>query len=195
VRQVPARGEIETHEDVAGLRKRHEHRLVGLRARVGLHIGEAAVEQAAGALDGQLLGNVDELAAAVIAALRVALGVLVRQHRALCLEHRAGDDVLGGNELDLVLLAAELELDGASDLGIGIRESGREEAVGQMGRNGVARAHGYTSTSGHLGLGHRRSGAARFPRLRTVHPARARAFRVMTYDMLGRVLSSRTRGP
>ncbi len=39
-------------------------------------------------------------------ACRVALGVLVGQHRALRLQHRAADVVLGGDQLDLVVLAA-----------------------------------------------------------------------------------------
>ena len=85
-----------------------------------------------GALDGEFLGDVDELAAAVVAPARIALGVFVGHHRALRLEHGAGDDVLGGDQLDLVALAAELELDGAGDLGIAVGEARREKAVGQM---------------------------------------------------------------
>ena len=92
-----------------------------------------------GALDGEVLGDVDELAAAVVAAARIALRVLVGHHRALRLEHGARDDVLGGDQLDLVALAAELQLDGAGDLGIAVGEAGREEAVGQMGLRRFAR--------------------------------------------------------
>ena len=66
-----------------GLQQRHEHRLVGLRAGVRLDVGERAVEQLAGALDGQLLGLVDLLAAAVVAPAGIALGVFVGEHRAL----------------------------------------------------------------------------------------------------------------
>ena len=72
-----------------------------------LHIGEAAVEQALGAVDRQPLGDVDKLAAAVIAAPGIALGIFVGQHRALCFEHRARDDVLAGDQLDLRLLALQ----------------------------------------------------------------------------------------
>jgi hypothetical protein len=70
-----------------------------------LDIGEAAAEQRLGALDRQLLGDVDELAAAVVAAAGIALGIFVGQDRALRLQHGAGDDVLGGDQLDLVALA------------------------------------------------------------------------------------------
>ena len=55
VRQVPAGGEAEAHEGVAGLHQRHERRLVGGAARVRLHVGEAAAEQLLGPLDGQQL--------------------------------------------------------------------------------------------------------------------------------------------
>ena len=51
-------------------------------AGVRLHVGEAALEQLLGALDRQRLGLVDELAAAVVAVARIALGVLVGQHAA-----------------------------------------------------------------------------------------------------------------
>ncbi len=84
------------------------HALVRLRAGMRLHVGEAAVEQLLGALDGELLGDVDELAAAVIAPAGIALGVFVGEHRALGLQHRAGDDVLRRDQLDLLALAAEL---------------------------------------------------------------------------------------
>ena len=94
--------EVEAHEGVARLQQRQEHRLVRLAAGIRLHVGEAAAEQLLGALDRQRLGDVDELAAAVIAPARIALGVFVGQHRALRLEHGAADDVLGGDQLDLV---------------------------------------------------------------------------------------------
>ena len=64
---MAARREIEAHERVAGLQQREEDRLVGLAAGIRLHVGEADAEQLRGALDRQLLGDVDELAATVIA--------------------------------------------------------------------------------------------------------------------------------
>ena len=121
--------EIEAHEGVAGLHQRQEDALIGLAAGIRLDIGEAAVEQSAGALDRQLLGDVDELAAAVIAPARIALGIFVGHHRALRLEHGARDDVLRGDQLDLVALATELEFDRAGDLRIGVGERRGEERV------------------------------------------------------------------
>jgi len=58
-------------------------------------------------LDGEALGDVDELAAAVIALARQALGVFVGENRALRFQNGAGYDVLRGDELDLVALPAE----------------------------------------------------------------------------------------
>ncbi len=92
-----------------------------------LHIGERAAEQAGDALDGEPLGHIDELAAAVIALARQAFGVFVGEHRALRLEHGAADDVFRRDQLDLVALAAELELDRLGDFGIGFGERGGEK--------------------------------------------------------------------
>ena len=80
-------------------------------------------------LDRQPLGDVDELAAAVIALARQALGVFVGEHRALRLEHGAADDVLRGDQLDLVALAAELEGDRIGDFGIAFGERRGEETL------------------------------------------------------------------
>ena len=43
-----------------GLQKRLEHTLVGLAAGIGLHIGKFAAEQLFGAVDGQVLGHIDD---------------------------------------------------------------------------------------------------------------------------------------
>jgi len=67
-----------------------------------------ALEQLLGPLDGQDLGDVHFLAAAVVALARVALGVLVGQDRSLGLQHGARDDVLGRDQLDLPLLPRQL---------------------------------------------------------------------------------------
>jgi hypothetical protein len=83
VGQVAAFGQAHAHDGVAGLQQAEEHRLVGLRARVGLHVGVPAPNSCFSAVDGQLLDHVDVLAAAVVALAGVALGVLVGQLRAL----------------------------------------------------------------------------------------------------------------
>ena len=52
--------------------------------------------------------DVDVLAAAVVALAGIAFGILVGQHGAGCIEHGLRDDVLRRDQLDLMLLAAEL---------------------------------------------------------------------------------------
>src|SRR6202023_3989225 len=71
-----------------------------------------------GAVDGQLLDDVDVLAAAVVALAGVAFGVLVGEHRALRLEHPRAGVVLRGDQLDVLLLAAALAGDRTCELGI-----------------------------------------------------------------------------
>ena len=50
------------------------------------------------------LGDVDELAAAVVALARIAFGVFVGQHRAGRLEHGAADEILRRDQLEAVVL-------------------------------------------------------------------------------------------
>jgi hypothetical protein len=75
------------------------------------------------------LSHVYELTAAVIAPSRIALRVFVGQHRTLRLEHRPAHDVLRGDQLDLVALAAELLGDHVGDFGVGLRQRGGKERV------------------------------------------------------------------
>src|SRR5438552_2654750 len=72
----------------------------------------------------QLLDLIDELAAAVVAPAGQPLGVLVGEHRALRLEHRLADDVLRGDELEVVPLPLRFPADGREDLRIGPFECG-----------------------------------------------------------------------
>ena len=58
--QVASGREVEAHEGVARLHQRQEHALIRLAAGIGLDVGEAAVEQLAGALDRQRLRDVDD---------------------------------------------------------------------------------------------------------------------------------------
>ena len=94
----------------------------------GCTLAKLALEQLLGALDGQRLGLVDVLAAAVVAVARIALGVLVGEHGAGRLQHRARDHVLRGDQLDLVLLAFQLATDDAGELGVALGQRGGEEA-------------------------------------------------------------------
>ena len=124
--QVPAGRQIEAQEGVARRHQRHEGGGVGGRAGMRLHVCELASEKLGNPFDRQGFGDVDILAAAVVAAPRQPFRVFVGEHRALRLEHRLADDVLGRDQLDLVTLATELLADGRRDLRIGLRERGRK---------------------------------------------------------------------
>ena len=137
VGQVSAGGERHAEDGVAGLQKREHHALVGLRPGVRLHVGERAVEELPGAGDGQALGHVDMLAAAVVAPSGIALRVLVGEHRALGFQHRTGDDVLRGDQLDPVLLAMQLVLNALREGVVGLGQGGAEECSEVGGIVGV----------------------------------------------------------
>jgi hypothetical protein len=76
-------------------------------------------EQGLRALDRQQLDLVDELLPLVVPLAGVALGVLVRQHRAGRLEDRRRDVVLRRDQPHLLELALGLALDELRELGVG----------------------------------------------------------------------------
>ncbi len=141
MREVAAVWQREAHDRVARLQQRVVDRRVGLRARVGLDVDVLGAEDRLGAIDRQLLGDVDELAAAVVAPARIALGVLVGQHAALAVEDRLGHEVLRGDHLERALLALELVLDGVGDLGIDVAQRAVEEVRAEL-RHGPATVAG-----------------------------------------------------
>ena len=93
--------------------------MVRVGAGVRLHVRVLGAEQRERALRGEVLGVVDDVVAAVVALGRIALGVLVGEHRALRLEHRRRREVLGRDELDRRVLPLELAPDDVGDLGVG----------------------------------------------------------------------------
>ena len=119
VGEVAAVGEVHPEDRVAGLARRHVDGGVGLGAGVRLHVRVVGAEDLLRAGDGQALRHVHELAAAVVAPAGVALGVLVGEDRAERLEHGLGDEVLGGDHLELAALPLGLVADGLRHLGVG----------------------------------------------------------------------------
>ena len=117
-RQVAAVGEVRAQHRVARLEQGEVDRHVRLRARVRLHVDVLGPEELLAARDGQLLGDVHDLAAAVVALARVALGVLVGEDRAHRLQHRLGDEVLGRDQLEVARLPLGLAADRLGDLGV-----------------------------------------------------------------------------
>ena len=75
--QVAAVGKVEAQNRVARLEYRRIGRGVGLGAGVRLHVGVLGAEELLGPVARQVLHHVAELAAAVVAPPRVALGVFV----------------------------------------------------------------------------------------------------------------------
>jgi hypothetical protein len=133
VGEVTAMVELHPEDAVARLEQRVVGGGVRLRARVRLDVRVVGAEDRLGALDRERLGDVDVLAAAVVALPRIALGVLVRQHRALAVEHRLRDEVLRGDHLERRLLAPRLVLEHRGDLRIDVRDGPREVVGGQIG--------------------------------------------------------------
>src|SRR6185437_7009921 len=90
-------------------------------------------------LDGQFLGDVDELAAAVIAFTGQALGVFVGENRALSFQNGARNDVLRGNQFDLVALPSEFRGDDGLDFGVDLGQWRRKKASGIIHLRGLRR--------------------------------------------------------
>ena len=142
VGQVAAGIEAQSHDRVAGLGQRQHHCAIRLRARMRLDVGEAAAEQLLRAIDRQLLHLVRRMAALIIALPRIALGIFVGENRSLRLEHRLGDDVLAGDQFDLVLLALEFVLHAGEHRRVGLGKTAREETIGlNIGKGAGVGAH------------------------------------------------------
>ncbi len=160
VGEVPAMRERHAEERVARLEDREVHRLVRLRSRMRLHVGVLGAEEPLHALESERLGHVDELAPAVIALARITLGVLVREHRALGLEHGLAHVVLRGDELEVVFLARALAGDRLPQL----RVDRGDAAAGPLGAHAPGgdgnRAHAAFSTGNCVPGAGARAGAA-----------------------------------
>jgi hypothetical protein len=122
VREVTAVGELEAEDPVAGVRDGGEHGGVGGCTGVGLHVGVRRAEEALRAVDGQRLRDIHEFAATVVAAAGVALRVLVGEHGALRLEHRARNEVLARDHLERAALSAEFVGEDRGNLRVDLRQ-------------------------------------------------------------------------
>ena len=99
-----------------------------------LNIRKTAAEKPGRALDREAFGDIDEFAATVIAASRIAFGVFVGERRTLRIKHRLRDDVLAGDQLDLRLLTLALAVDRRSQFGIGGGDIVAEKTGGAFGQ-------------------------------------------------------------
>ena len=109
VGEVTAVSKAHSHNCVAGVQKREINRLVCLCARGCLYIGKIRAEQLLCTLNRYILDNINVLAAAVIALPRITLGIFVRENAAHCRHYRGRYDILAGNQLEIALLALQLQ--------------------------------------------------------------------------------------
>ena len=158
VGEMAAVVELHAEDAVARIEQRHVHGGVGLRAGVRLHVGVLGPEQLLGAVDGQLLGHVDVLTAAVVALAGVALGVLVGQHRPLAIENRLRHEVLRGDHLE------RASPGGAASSLSTWAISGSTSATGFVKKSGAQLGHPGHRTSGSRLRYPPRSAAATSPR-------------------------------
>ena len=100
--------EAEPEHRVTGLQQCLIGAHVGVRARVWLHVGVLGSEQRLDTFDRDRFDVVDHGVAAVVALARVALGVLVGQHRSGGAHHRRRREVLAGDQLEPGRLALVL---------------------------------------------------------------------------------------
>ncbi len=126
VREMAAVRQVEAEERVARL-ERSRGRWPGWPARPSAAARSRRCrsldhEERLRAIAGEVLDLIDELAAAVVAFARKALGVLVRERAPERLEHGLAHVVLGRDELEIVVLPLDLLADGGVDLGIVLDE-------------------------------------------------------------------------
>jgi len=108
MRQVPPMVQAHPQNRLPGIEQRQVYRRVRLRPGMRLHVRVGRPKQLLGAVDRQLLGQVHKLAPPVVALARIAFRILVRQHRALRLQHPRAGIVLRGDQLDVIFLASPL---------------------------------------------------------------------------------------
>ena len=85
-----------------------------------LNVGIIGAEQLLRAIDRQLLGHIDVFTTTVVALARIALGVLVGQHRALGFHDPRAGIVFGCDQFDVIFLARYFVHHGLRQYGIEI---------------------------------------------------------------------------
>jgi len=125
VREVPPVRQVHAEHGLARLEERQVHRHVRLRARVRLNVRVLGAEELFRARNRERLGDVDELAPAVVPTARISLGVLVRENRPRRLQDGTADEVLRRDQLEPVVLTVHLIPDCLRDLRIGVFQRAR----------------------------------------------------------------------
>jgi hypothetical protein len=84
MRKVSAGRQRHAEEGIAGLEEGHQDGVVGLGPGMGLDVGESTLEQLFGAIDCELVNDVDVLPTSIVAPAGVTFGIFVGQDGALC---------------------------------------------------------------------------------------------------------------
>ena len=121
---MAAVGQIQCQKLVAAVDQRQIGGRVGLRARMGLNVGEFAFEQTASTFDRDVFGLVHLLASAVVTLGRQALGVLVRQDAAHARHDRLGSEVFRGDQFQSFTLTMKLGFDNSENFRIVLFKDG-----------------------------------------------------------------------
>ncbi len=85
---------------------------------VRLDIDVLGAEKLFGAVAGEVFGDIDELAAAIVAAAGVAFGVFIGQHAAHALHDGGAGVVFAGDHFQALALALDFAGDGRPDFGV-----------------------------------------------------------------------------
>ena len=104
VSQVTTLRQVHTQNGIARLQQCSIDREVSLGAGVRLHVSVVSAEQLFGAIDSQLLYDIDVFTAAVVALARISFSVFVGQLRALRLHNARAGVVFGGDQFDVLFL-------------------------------------------------------------------------------------------
>jgi hypothetical protein len=118
VREVSAVREIHRKNFLARFDQGGVRSLVGLTPGMRLNVDVIRTEELLRPLDGEHFYFIDLLAATVVSLAGVALGVFVREDRALSRQNPRRCEVLAGYELDGGSLALQLAIKSALDFGI-----------------------------------------------------------------------------
>ena len=105
-----------THDGIARLEHREIHGLVRLRTGMGLHVGMLRAEQLAGTVTRDILGDIDRVAAAVVALGGITLGILVGEYGTHRRHDSGRNDVLAGDQLEVPALTGKLFVHRIGDL-------------------------------------------------------------------------------
>jgi hypothetical protein len=122
---MAAVGEVHPENRISVLTGCQKDGHIGLASGVGLDVGVLGPEEFTGTCDGGPFDDVCEFASPIVAAARVALGILVGEDGTGGFENGLGDEVLRGDQLEPFVLAVRLLTNGFVDEGIDFLKGAR----------------------------------------------------------------------